>query len=86
MPAFIRSAVPDAPDHGHATIQRILLDQDTGGAIRASGRCDIYMGIGPEAQAMAGQELQQGDLYYLALSRNLCRSRPTGYSERRSNQ
>jgi membrane-bound lytic murein transglycosylase A len=44
-----------------------MLDQDTGGAIRASGRCDIYMGIGPDAEAMAGHETQRGQLYYLAI-------------------
>jgi membrane-bound lytic murein transglycosylase A len=25
------------------------LDQDTGGAIRAAGRCDVYMGVGDHA-------------------------------------
>jgi len=31
-----------------------MLDQDTGGAIRAPGRCDVYMGIGDRAGKMAG--------------------------------
>jgi membrane-bound lytic murein transglycosylase A len=43
------------------------LDQDTGGAIRAAGRCDIYLGIGDEAGKMAGQTYQEGKLYYLFL-------------------
>jgi membrane-bound lytic murein transglycosylase len=38
-----------------------LPDQETVGAIRANGRCDIYMGIGPVAQSVAGYELQEGD-------------------------
>ena len=41
------------------------LDQDTGGAIRAPGRCDLYMGIGPAAERRAGRQLAQGTLYYL---------------------
>ncbi|MFH1370718.1 MAG: MltA domain-containing protein [Planctomycetota bacterium] len=41
------------------------LDQDTGGAIRAAGRCDIYLGIGDEAGKLAGQTYQEGRLYYL---------------------
>ena len=41
------------------------LDQDTGGAIRAPGRCDLYMGIGAEAEHRAGRQLAQGYLYYL---------------------
>ncbi|MFO7570247.1 MAG: MltA domain-containing protein, partial [Smithellaceae bacterium] len=30
------------------------LDQDTGGAIRAPGRCDVYMGVGDRAGELAG--------------------------------
>lgn len=43
------------------------LDQDTGGAIRAPGRCDVYMGVGDEAGQMAGQVYEEGTLYYLFL-------------------
>ncbi len=43
------------------------LDQDTGGAIRAPGRCDIYMGIGPQAGQLAGTTRHKGRLYYLFL-------------------
>lgn len=43
------------------------LDQDTGGAIRAAGRCDIYLGIGDTAGKLAGQTYQEGRLYYLFL-------------------
>ncbi len=43
------------------------LDQDTGGAIRAAGRCDIYLGVGDEAGKLAGQTYQEGRLYYLFL-------------------
>ena len=44
-----------------------VLDQDAGGAIRAPGRCDIYMGEGDLAGKLAGQTYQQGRLYYLFL-------------------
>ncbi len=43
------------------------LDQDTGGAIRAAGRCDVYMGQGDTAGKLAGQTYQEGRLYYLFL-------------------
>ena len=43
------------------------LDQDTGGAIRAAGRCDVYMGQGDAAGKLAGQTYQEGKLYYLFL-------------------
>jgi len=41
------------------------LDQDTGGAIRAPGRCDVYMGEGDNPGRLAGHTYQEGRLYYL---------------------
>ena len=41
------------------------LDQDTGGAIRAAGRCDVYMGVGDRAGELAGGTYREGRLYYL---------------------
>ncbi|UCD76698.1 MAG: MltA domain-containing protein [Phycisphaerales bacterium] len=46
---------------------RFMLDQDTGGAIQAPGRADIYMGIGPSAEILAGGQYAEGRLYYLFL-------------------
>ncbi|HEX8911422.1 MAG TPA: MltA domain-containing protein [Humisphaera sp.] len=43
----------------------LMIDQDTGGAIRSAGRCDLYMGVGPEAEQAAGGQLFPGQLYYL---------------------
>jgi membrane-bound lytic murein transglycosylase A len=42
-----------------------VLDQDTGGAIRAAGRCDIFMGVGNDAEAVAGRTGAEGKLYYV---------------------
>jgi membrane-bound lytic murein transglycosylase A len=47
------------------------LDQDAGGAIRAPGRCDIYVGVGPQAAEIAGQTYSKGRLYYLFLKPSL---------------
>jgi membrane-bound lytic murein transglycosylase A len=44
-----------------------MLDQDTGGAIQAPGRADIYMGIGPSAEILAGGQYAEGRLYYFFL-------------------
>ncbi len=41
------------------------LDQDAGGAIRAAGRCDVYMGVGDHAAELAGGTYREGRLYYL---------------------
>jgi len=52
------------------------LDQDTGGAIRAPGRCDVYMGEGDTAGKLAGQIYQEGRLYYLFLKQTFAESMP----------
>jgi membrane-bound lytic murein transglycosylase A len=65
---FPRAAVTfiDVPNPMGAP-QRIMLDQDTGGAIRAAGRADIYVGIGDSAGALAGQQYSEGHLYYVVM-------------------
>ncbi|MCU0725008.1 MAG: MltA domain-containing protein [Planctomycetes bacterium] len=52
---------------GRTDFLRFMLDQDTGGAIRAPGRADIYMGVGPEAEVLAGGQYAEGQLYYFFL-------------------
>lgn len=76
MPAFLVVPIPDATGTTVVPYSGFALDQDTGGAIRASGRCDIYMGIGPLAEAVAGHELQEGALYYLAVKPDLTQAAP----------
>jgi membrane-bound lytic murein transglycosylase A len=46
---------------------QFMLDQDTGGAIQAPGRGDLYMGIGHQAEHRAGRQYQEGRLYYFFL-------------------
>ncbi len=53
------------------------LDQDTGGAIRAPGRCDVYMGLGDTAGNLAGHTYQEGRLYYLFLKHQYRTTRGT---------
>ncbi|MCC7405098.1 MAG: MltA domain-containing protein [Bdellovibrionales bacterium] len=45
---------------------RLVLDQDTGGAIRGGGRVDYFWGSGPEAARAAGVMKSPGRLWYLA--------------------
>ena len=49
------------------TFDQFMFDQDAGGAIRAPGRADIYMGIGTGAEAIAGEQAAEGRLYYFLL-------------------
>jgi membrane-bound lytic murein transglycosylase A len=48
---------------------RFMFDQDTGGAIRTAGRADMYLGIGPGAERLAGATAEEGQLYYYFLKR-----------------
>ncbi len=43
----------------------LVFDQDTGGAIRSAGRCDLFVGTGPEAEQIAGHTKYEGQLFYL---------------------
>lgn len=45
---------------------RIVLDQDTGGAIKGPGRLDLFWGRGEEAKRYASAMKQSARLYYLA--------------------
>ena len=47
--------------------RRFMLDQDTGGAIRAAGRGDIYMGVGAAARVLAGNQYADGSFFYFVL-------------------
>lgn len=48
-------------------ISRLVLNQDTGGAIKGPGRVDIYVGSGDAAGDQAGQINTDGTLYFLLL-------------------
>jgi len=68
--ALINAPIPlaNATDQLEARmLNRYVLDQDTGSAIRGAGRVDIYMGTGPKAGDRAGMINGTGELYYLLL-------------------
>lgn len=62
--AFVNTKVPDE-EGDRNRLSTFILDQDRGAAIRAPGRCDIYMGVGDEAGKRAGWTYSEGGLYYL---------------------
>ncbi|MGD8452315.1 MAG: MltA domain-containing protein [Phycisphaerae bacterium] len=65
--AFVNCKLPRVYE-GELTqmpFRAFALDQDTGGAIRAAGKCDVYMGVGPRAEAIAGRTGAEGQLYYI---------------------
>jgi membrane-bound lytic murein transglycosylase A len=71
--ALVRTEIPfENPTTGKLElrpVQRFVLDQDTGGAIRGAGRVDIFMGTGDRAKQRAGLIKGDGELYYLLLKK-----------------
>jgi membrane-bound lytic murein transglycosylase A len=66
----IRTSIPTLRETGEYALQkgsRVVLDQDTGSAIRGPGRVDLFMGTGPAAQKEANMVYSKGELYYLLL-------------------
>ena len=64
----------EAPAEDQPPIQRLVMAQDTGGAIRGPVRGDLFWGYGPEAEAQAGGMKSEGR-YWLLLPRG-ARNRP----------
>jgi membrane-bound lytic murein transglycosylase A len=60
-PVFLSTTQPNSA----ATLQRLMLAQDTGGAIRGVVRADFFWGFGAEAGAQAGRMKQQGQMWVL---------------------
>lgn len=69
--AFIRAQKPRNPsdtDGANWTpFSRFVLTQDTGGAIKGTGRADLFWGGGPAAEVGAGHMKHRGDLYVIVL-------------------
>ena len=66
---FISSQKPVVNSRGEirgwTDFSRFVLNQDTGGAIRGSGRADIFWGSDSYAQLAAGHMKHEGELYIL---------------------
>lgn len=59
-PVFMAFSMPDGKP-----MERLMLAQDTGGAIRGRVRADFFWGFGAEAGAQAGRMRQQGAMWLL---------------------
>ncbi|RUM47642.1 MAG: hypothetical protein DSY80_00730 [Desulfocapsa sp.] len=52
---------------GRQPIQRFVLVQDTGSALKGPGRVDLFQGTGEQAGLVAGSMKERGTLYFLLL-------------------
>lgn len=69
-PKFIDLGAPiwlntSYPDDDKKKLQRLVMAQDTGGAIKGQLRADLFWGEGARAEQMAGNMKQRGELYIL---------------------
>lgn len=60
-PVWLSTTRPNSPE----ALNRLMLAQDTGGAIRGPVRADFYWGSGPDAGSLAGKMKQQGRMWVL---------------------
>lgn len=61
VPIWLDAAAPSGP----GKLQRLMVAQDTGGAIRGPVRGDVFWGHGPEAEAASGVMKSPGRWYLL---------------------
>ena len=55
----------DAPEEGVSPVQRLMIAQDTGGAIRGAVRGDVFWGFGARAEHLAGKMKSRGQYWIL---------------------
>lgn len=71
--AFIEAEMPDGKDESGniktRPLSALVFDHDSGGAIKGSGRIDIYFGEGEDAAFRAGYMKYNGNIYYLKKKR-----------------
>ena len=60
-PVFLATTMPNS----RQPLSRLMLAQDTGGAIRGAVRADFFWGFGDEAAALAGRMRQSGKMWVL---------------------
>lgn len=60
-PVFLATTQPNSPE----PLRRLMLAQDTGGAIRGVVRADFFWGFGPDAGRLAGRMRQSGEMWVL---------------------
>ena len=65
-PVWLASSSPSPkPGEPDRKLHRLLVAQDTGGAIRGPIRGDVFWGFGPDAEAVAGRMKNRGKMWVL---------------------
>lgn len=65
-PVYVVAKRPDAdPNKPEHDFDRLLIAQDTGGAIKGAVRGDVFWGFGPDSESIAGRMKSGGQMYVL---------------------
>ncbi len=65
MPVWLTTSFPDPQLNTHHPLHRLMVAQDTGGAINGTMRGDVFWGSGQEAAAIAGKMKNTGCYWLL---------------------
>ena len=66
VPVWLVAGAPSPrPGEPDRKLRRLLVAQDTGGAIRGPVRGDVFWGFGPDAEAIAGRMKNRGKMWLL---------------------
>lgn len=75
MPVWLSTTHPGKQFHQQYSLQRLMIAQDTGGAIKGMVRGDVYWGAGKKAFFLAGKMRNQGH-YWLLMPKNALHKLP----------
>jgi membrane-bound lytic murein transglycosylase A len=76
VPVWLDITAPGtSPGDADRPVRRLVIAQDTGGAIRGPVRGDVFWGFGPEAEFVAGHMKHRGG-YYLLLPHTVAQRLP----------
>jgi len=75
VPIWLNTTQPSYTSTKHKAFQRLMVAQDTGGAIRGPVRGDVFWGPGEEAAHVAGHMKNSG-FYWLLLPKNTSAKQP----------
>ena len=64
-PVWLDGLAPSADGSGDRALRRLLVAQDTGGAIKGPVRGDVFWGHGPDAEEIAGHMKHEGRLWLM---------------------
>jgi len=70
LPLWLDTAQPAISGSGETALQRLMVAQDTGGAIRGAVRGDVFWGAGANAESVAGRMKHPGR-FWLLLPKNV---------------